>query len=82
MKDDKTIAEIAQQFEVHPTQVTEWRWQLLDRAADVFGSGGAAAVAAPSVDIKVPYAKIGQRALLVLGRHRCPRSARKSVHLV
>ena len=25
MKDDKTIAEIAQQFEVHPTQITEWR---------------------------------------------------------
>ena len=25
MKDNKTIAEIAQQFQVHPTQVTEWR---------------------------------------------------------
>ena len=53
MKDDKTIAEIAEQFEVHPTLVTEWRRQLLERAADVFGSGGAPTAAAPSVDVKV-----------------------------
>ena len=63
MKDDKTIAEIAQQFEVHLMQVTEWRRQLLERAADVFGSGGAPTAVAPSVDVKVLHAKIGQQAL-------------------
>jgi transposase-like protein len=56
MKVDKTIAEVAQQFEVHPTQVTEWRRQLLEGAADVFGSGGAPTAAAPSVDVKVLHA--------------------------
>jgi transposase len=30
VKGDKTVAEIAQQYEVHPTQVTDWRRQLLD----------------------------------------------------
>lgn len=40
MKDDKAIAEVGQQIEVHLTQVTEWRQHLLERAVDVFGSGG------------------------------------------
>ena len=37
VKGDKTLAELAEQFSVHPTQITEWKQQLLTRAADVFG---------------------------------------------
>ena len=37
VKGDKTLAELAEQFGVHPTQITEWKQQLLERAADVFG---------------------------------------------
>jgi transposase len=37
VKGDKTLAELAEQFQVHPTQITEWKQQLLARAADVFG---------------------------------------------
>ena len=37
VKGDKTLAEVAEQFSVHPTQITEWKQQLLARAADVFG---------------------------------------------
>ena len=37
IKDDKTLAELSEQFHVHPTQVTEWKQQLLARPADVFG---------------------------------------------
>ena len=36
--DGKTIAEIAQKHDVHPHQVTEWRRQLIERAAGVFGA--------------------------------------------
>ena len=61
VKGDKTVAEIAQHYEVHPTQVVDWRRQLLDRAADVFG--GAAAPAEPPIDLKALHAKIGQLAL-------------------
>ena len=61
VKGDKTVAEIAQQYEVHPTQVADWRRLLLDRAADVFG--GAAAPSEPPVDLKALHAKIGQLAL-------------------
>jgi transposase-like protein len=38
IKSEKTVTEIAQRFDVHPNQVTDWRQQLLERAVDVFGS--------------------------------------------
>lgn len=37
VKGEKTVAELAEHFQVHPTQITEWKQQLLARAADVFG---------------------------------------------
>jgi len=37
VKGEKTLAELATQFGVHPTQITEWKQQLLTRAVDVFG---------------------------------------------
>jgi len=61
VKGDKTIAEVAQKHDVHPNQVTEWRRQLLDRAADVFGAASTAVE--PATDLKDLHAKIGQQAL-------------------
>ena len=37
LKGDKTISELASQFEVHPNQITEWKRQLQDNASFVFG---------------------------------------------
>jgi transposase-like protein len=62
VKGDKTLAELAQQFDVHPNQITTWKNQLLEGAAGVFGRDQGGAVEAP-VDLKALHAKIGELAL-------------------
>ncbi|WP_442855047.1 IS3 family transposase [Burkholderia sp. ABCPW 14] len=62
VKGERTLAELAQQFDVHPNQITEWKRQLQERAADVFGAGGAPSNE-PPVDLKSLHAKIGQLTL-------------------
>jgi transposase-like protein len=61
LRGDKTLTELAEQYQVHPTQVTEWKRQLLERAADVFD--GAPRTNENEPDLKVLHAKIGQQAL-------------------
>jgi len=57
IKGDKTLAELAEQFGIHPTQITDWTQQWLASAADVFGGPPTAKTAEP--DLKVLHAKIG-----------------------
>lgn len=62
IKGEKTLTELAQQFDVHPNPITQWRGQLLDGASGVFGDA-ATADAAPAVDVKTLHAKIGELTL-------------------
>jgi transposase-like protein len=62
VKGERTLAELAQQFDVHPNQITEWKRQLQERAAEVFGAGGTPSPE-PPVDLKALHAKIGQLTL-------------------
>ncbi|CAK0747462.1 transposase [Azospirillaceae bacterium] len=62
LKGEKTLAELAQQFDVHPNQITAWRGQLQAGAVEVFGPGSASSDT-PAVDVKVLHAKIGQLTL-------------------
>jgi transposase-like protein len=63
IKGERTLAELAQLYDVHPNQITAWKAQLVESAADVFGSGSAAKEATPSVDLKTLHAKIGELTL-------------------
>ena len=62
IRGEKTLAELAEQFDVHPNQITQWRTQLLEGASGVFGAA-APAEAAPVVDVKSLHAKIGELTL-------------------
>jgi transposase len=47
VKNDRTIAQLAEQFDVHPNQISSWKEQLLAGAADVFERGGNSKSSAP-----------------------------------
>src|SRR5688500_13280147 len=63
VKGEKTLAELAQQFDIHPNQTTQWKAQLLNGAAGVFGSESRGVSQGPAVDLTVLHAKIGELTL-------------------
>ena len=63
IKGDRTLADLAQQFDVHPNQITQWKAQLQEGAAGVFGADLRGEAPTPPVDLKSLHAKIGELAL-------------------
>jgi transposase-like protein len=62
IKGDRTLAQLAEQFDVHPNQITSWKAQLEEGASDVFGPGRGG-TSQPAVDVKSLHAKIGELTL-------------------
>ena len=62
IKGEKTLIELAQEFDVHPNQIKQWRDQLLEGVTGIFGDAGKAE-AAPVIDVKSLHAKIGEQTL-------------------
>ena len=62
IKGDRTLAELAEQFDVHPNQITTWKAQLENGASDIFSPNGTT-TAQPAIDVKALHAKIGELTL-------------------
>jgi transposase len=62
VKGDRTIAQLAEHFDVHPNQITIWKSQLEASASEIFGPGGGTPTT-PAVDVKSLHAKIGELTL-------------------
>jgi len=58
LRGDKTLAELAGQFDVHPVQITDWKNQLAESAGLVFSKGKQ--LSSGEEEIKALHAKIGQ----------------------
>jgi len=61
VKGDQTLAQLAERFDIHPNQITQWKAELLQRAAEVFATATEKREHGP--DLKALHAKIGQQAL-------------------
>src|SRR6201995_5139411 len=60
IKGDRTVAELAVHFGVHPNQIHNWKKQLLDGAASVFQGGSSAEGASNDAQVDLLYRQIGQ----------------------
>jgi transposase-like protein len=63
IKGEKTLTKLAQLHDVHPTQITAWKAQLIDGAAGLFDAGSTGKSSEPEVDLKTLHAKIGELTL-------------------
>src|SRR5438105_2672962 len=63
VKGDRTLAQLAEQFDVNPNQIMKWKARLESKADDAFGPGGGAGAEQAAIDVKSLHARIGELTL-------------------
>jgi len=60
LREDKTLAELASHFDVHPNQITEWKRQALDALPELFGRRKTADAQAAEAHESRLYEQVGK----------------------
>ena len=60
LRGEKTVVELAKQYDAHPNQVTAWKNELQQRATEVFGGGAVEDGGADAEKVRELHAKIGE----------------------
>ncbi|MHB1055471.1 MAG: IS3 family transposase [Thermoleophilia bacterium] len=76
IKGEQTLSELADRFQVHPNQITQWKKKLLAEAEEVFANGKRQEK--EETNVKELHAKIGQLAMENGFFVRCARTHDKS----
>ena len=63
VRGEQTLGELAQQFDVHPNQIKQWRDKLLAEAGDICNGEKKPTSTDTPVDVKTLHAKIGELTL-------------------
>jgi len=57
LKERESLAELSKRYEVHPTMISKWKQEFLEKSSDVFDKKSEEEI---GVDPEKLYAKIGQ----------------------
>jgi|APSaa5957512535_1039671.scaffolds.fasta_scaffold16110_4 putative transposase len=80
-REEQTLTELAQRFDLHPNQITQWKNQLLQRTTEVFAKSSKPDD--PPIDTKTLHAKVGQLILendfFIRSAHKCGHAERKKM---
>jgi transposase-like protein len=60
LREDRTLAELSSQYEIHASQITTWKKELQDRASEIFGNSVSKEIKASKNMEAELYRQIGQ----------------------